>query len=626
MDLTRRLSLVCLGTGHGASMVYDGVCSASYVLCFEHEPILLIGAGYGVAQQCLKYFGKIPPDVFVFSNRSHYAAELPVLLGVEANEGTPLRLLSHSGVLSRIEAHRLAEVHQVMMLQRQLIDSLVNLQPVLPVAEWNRKDEAAEAHASGVVLQGCPFVTIRCFVTNTTEMSAGLLVYSSFAGGAPLMAITGDCSYDATLFRELVHRFPVVVADGRKSSSTDHCSFEEVREAAQLDGCIARVCIGHYGTPADAPENMSPASPTTTLLEGTVLHVTIENEQGAHGQQFKITVKVSLLSTVRVPKDVVAEATVSTQKPQPLEDRRGRQGNGSHHRTASLTRATPKAMKSSFHVDASLEVAPSVSNAPSSSAKRIYVFSNEDKSAPGRLLMVQTFRSVQQVKLKIAELLQLKPIGDLYLVPSGEMIFSLDQLHNGNYVVATKIGGEVFSLQSLPLVLRGKVHSGGNTTVGATRQPTEQIDAPSKVQSAPAIRCESVSPSVVLERAAPPSHGPLDDYMNKARSALGGKPSTARDAVVVVDPSTSRHLSGDVVVAGPLPRYRNDDNVYNDGVTLNTKDGPTVGRQREAATGKSATGREAATQSSSAQVAEQTSSSAPTAQQRRQRRFSMVSS
>lgn len=88
---------------------------------------------------------------------------------------------------------------------------------------------------------------------------------------------------------------------------------------------------------------------------------------------------------------------------------------------------------------------------------KIFVFNNEEKSQAATLLMVQQFRTVEQVKAKISRVLGLKPIGDIVDVTTGRPIVKMAEFKHNESVVATKLGGDPFTPLDLPEVLSRKL-------------------------------------------------------------------------------------------------------------------------------------------------------------------------
>ncbi|CUI14254.1 Hypothetical protein, putative, partial [Bodo saltans] len=493
----------------------------------DKDPVLLVGAGYGVVQQCLKYFNRIPSDVFITSNRSHMAAELPVMLACEANR-RPLGDADDpvGDQNERIESHRLAELHDVMASRADGLEALVQLCPVPPL---NPRQDASSPqnefeHAGGVVLQDAPGISVRSFVTDTSEISAGVAVFCSHSGGARLFAICGDSRDPHALFRRYhLNAFHVVMLDGRKERSTDHSSFEDIFsmeddtafhmhiEGDQVQQTsrqqLQRWFIGHYGGIQDAPTLLGRRSRIQPVVEGTVIHTKLlvalkmHEEVGSrrfvnaehHGNtvavdEVRVTVvrDVSQRATHIDPgKDLVLPpekngSVVSTRESRRAPHKAAAPTVDAPQRTSSpsLSRLQQATQSSSFRRNASTSRMSNSAPRRSLSAqrarqahsvdgseesltsdaavippKRVYLFTNEDKGAPGRMLMVQVFRNVLQLKQRAAEVLSMKPIGELHVMPSGDVVTSLEQLSHGCSVVVTKVGGERFHMHRLPKAL-----------------------------------------------------------------------------------------------------------------------------------------------------------------------------
>ncbi|EAN79435.1 uncharacterized protein TEOVI_000161200 [Trypanosoma equiperdum] len=259
------LSVVCLSTGRGASMVYEGNCSTAYVLCVGDAPVVLFGIGYGVTRQCLRYFGTIPTNIAVFSNRSHMSAELPVVIAVEGRKGRHPRIVASETVMMRLMQHRLAEMHSRAAFGvpgEGGVCDFVNLQT----------DESSPTVPYR--LPDFPSVSLVAFdAVSSLESSCGFVVLHH---GSPVLALTGDCAYDAQRYQEVLRMAPVVIVDGRKKGSPDHASFADITRA--VDDCRSngggprRVFIGQYGAPADAPPVVSGAT-VLPIVEGAVVEL-----------------------------------------------------------------------------------------------------------------------------------------------------------------------------------------------------------------------------------------------------------------------------------------------------------------------------------------------------------------
>ncbi|KEG09187.1 putative periplasmic protein [Trypanosoma grayi] len=256
------LSIVCLGTGKGASMVYDGGCSPGYVLCSDGRPLVLFGAGYGVTRQCLRYFGAIPESIFVFSNRSHMSAELPVIIAVESHKGRRLHIVASVDVVHRLREHRLAEV-------RSRIDfSAPDENSVCKFVALRDTTCPPAAHPSPYYLPGTSEISLVAFDTPATEASCGVVVLHH---GVPMVVLTGDCAYNAERHQKILRMAPVVILDARKKSSLDHAGFADIISAVENCGGVpSRVFIGQYGQPWEAPPVLRDIA-VAPIVEGAVV-------------------------------------------------------------------------------------------------------------------------------------------------------------------------------------------------------------------------------------------------------------------------------------------------------------------------------------------------------------------
>ncbi|PWU90317.1 hypothetical protein C4B63_51g201 [Trypanosoma cruzi] len=391
-----QFSVVCLGTGKGASMVYDGSSSPGYVLCVDEEPLILFGAGYGVTRQCLRYFGVIPSNIFIFSNRSHMSAELPVIIAVESCKGRRLRIVASEAVMSCIREHRLAEVRSRLDGVKAangdgVCDFVAIPSPVVP----------PDANLPPYHLPCVAAVSLLVFDTSAAEASCGVCVSQN---GVPLVVLTGDCAYNPVLHCAILRMAPVVILDGRRNASRDHASFTDILRAVENCGVVPRrVFIGQYGQPWEAPP----------VVKGGVVFPIVEGAVVALGERPAVT-RVSMASAV----EKGAENKVRKDEDEV--------------RSTAWTRAR--------HTDpcTHAEVHP----------VKVFLINNESPDTPPAILMVQQLRTMSQVKQRVSELLHLRPVGALFSADTGQRLTSLSQFTHGMRVVATKIGGR--PLEDLP--------------------------------------------------------------------------------------------------------------------------------------------------------------------------------
>ena len=85
--------------------------------------------------------------------------------------------------------------------------------------------------------------------------------------------------------------------------------------------------------------------------------------------------------------------------------------------------------------------------------RKVFVFTNDDKGAAGKLLLLKNFRTLAQIALRVAVILHLKPLKDFYF-PNGSVVRSMDDLTDGCEIVAVRRGGAPFSSTDLPRLMK----------------------------------------------------------------------------------------------------------------------------------------------------------------------------
>ena len=215
------LELLVLGTGAGRSAVYDGQVSSSFVLLAGDEPLCLVDLGLGVGQAALRALGRMPRHFVITHNHSDHAAELPVVLRVEAAAGQLCHVYAEQEVAGRLIRHRMAE-------HREAVDPET-------LAIW-RKPAAGQAQALGGGLVDELEIIFQPGLH--TERCCGFVIYRAKQA---LLAYTGDSEVDPVFFDWLAQA-PVFILDGRPEKRPGHPSFEELRP--WLEGG-RRYLLGH---------------------------------------------------------------------------------------------------------------------------------------------------------------------------------------------------------------------------------------------------------------------------------------------------------------------------------------------------------------------------------------------
>ena len=231
-----RLSLLCLGTGRGATAVYDGYASSSAALLVDGEPVLLVDAGFGVVRACKAAFGAVPRTLLITHNHSDHAAELPVILAAECARDRRLRVIAAAEVATTLRAHRLHELHSTGA-------------PPSAFADW--QDVAPD---TPIALTDT--LSLRLLRARHSEPCYGFIVE---ANGKPLLAYGGDSACDADYYDRL-WAAPHVVLDARSRANAEHASFTQVA-AYTAERPTRDLHITGYGRPEQAPAELTPLRP-----------------------------------------------------------------------------------------------------------------------------------------------------------------------------------------------------------------------------------------------------------------------------------------------------------------------------------------------------------------------------
>ncbi len=200
----RQFSLQVLGVGAGASFVYEGLISSSFMLLHDGEPFCLVDLGLGVGREVVRHFGDFPETIVITHNHSDHAGELPVVLRVELAKGRKKRVVSHETVSERLQRYRIAEHHQQMSPSE--------------LADWVSAQEGEQVPIGyGLRIQFFPGVH--------SEASYGFLITDE--KGELRLGYTGDSRLDASLFSTL-DQAKVFIMDARPKPNPWHAHFEEM--------------------------------------------------------------------------------------------------------------------------------------------------------------------------------------------------------------------------------------------------------------------------------------------------------------------------------------------------------------------------------------------------------------
>ena len=214
---TDQFELQVIGSGAGASSIYDGLTSSSFMLLCNGSPFCLIDLGLGVGREVIKAFGRFPSNIIITHNHSDHAGDLPVVLRVELARNHRCRVFGHAEVVQRLKQHRVAE-----HIQQLSADELADWQPAL----------------TGQPLALAHELTIEFYPGVHSEASYGFVIRNSQQH--PLLSYTGDSQLEADLYQAIVEA-DVFILDARPQANPWHASFDEVKPWLKPGGYI----LGH---------------------------------------------------------------------------------------------------------------------------------------------------------------------------------------------------------------------------------------------------------------------------------------------------------------------------------------------------------------------------------------------
>lgn len=227
-----KITLIPLGTGKGATAVYEGEPSSSFVIKINDECRLWVDTGLGVSVHAIRICGSIPKNIFISHNHSDHAGELPVLLIAEETAKRKLRVISGPEVSNRLITHRIAELYSTGLKANEIADWIV-----APEGKQIKVDDD---------------LSLTAYKGKHSEVSYGFVL--SFRG-RPILGFSGDSGFDRGLYQRLAAA-PTLVLDARKESTAEHAGFKEIHT---FEGTIkSHVYINHYGKPSEAPTQSAP--------------------------------------------------------------------------------------------------------------------------------------------------------------------------------------------------------------------------------------------------------------------------------------------------------------------------------------------------------------------------------
>lgn len=206
MQTSNHYQLQIIGSGSGASSVYDGLTSSSFMLLKNNQPFCLVDLGLGVGNKVIEMFGGFPTNIIITHNHSDHAGDLPVVLRVELAKKNKINVIAAEQVAERLKQHRIAE-----HLQQMSAEELANWADVAP--------QQRVLIADGLF--------IEFYLGVHSELSYGFALFDE--NNQMRLSYTADSQFNQTLY-ETLSQANVFILDARPKENPWHASFEQIAD------------------------------------------------------------------------------------------------------------------------------------------------------------------------------------------------------------------------------------------------------------------------------------------------------------------------------------------------------------------------------------------------------------
>lgn len=198
--------LQVLGTGAGASSVYNGLTSSSFMLLHQGTPFCLVDLGLGVGRQVIELYSSFPKNVIITHNHSDHAGDLPVVLRVEQARNNKMNVIAEKQVAKRLKQHRIAEHLQLMTAE--------------DLANWIEPELKQRVDIEyGLSIEFYPGVH--------SELSYGFALFDK--NNQMRLSYTADSQFNQALYQNLA-KAEVFIVDARLKKNAWHACFDEIKD------------------------------------------------------------------------------------------------------------------------------------------------------------------------------------------------------------------------------------------------------------------------------------------------------------------------------------------------------------------------------------------------------------
>jgi hypothetical protein len=453
-----KIEILCLGTGDAESALYENVNCTAFCVLLDGYPTILMGCGPGVLRAVTHYAHLVPECVLLLNASLEQCHDLSPLVLFETLAKRRIRIFASRPVCTVV-----SELLRLQLQDRLISPELVNL-VVLPTAAADG-DFFSVVHEFSVLLHSGSGQAEGSFVT-----SSAVLCFRD----QPIVSATGPVAFDAILYSKLCHAPYVVcwasVAGGpHRATIQDVAAFSDKINVGRKSDDRALFLVCGYGTPQDAPmitgyvTLLQQGSPIVLLAGDFVmspfapLNLPLPNVRKAPMPKLPLSGKTTIVNfggdaqpaaSFHVDPSHGAAAVAAASGSAPSSARPTPLTMAALHAANTLDKPLNPAALDYFDATDNIPVRPGASD-----TRKIFVFTNDDKGAAGKLLLCKNFRTLPQIALRVAAILHLKPLKDFYF-PSGAVVRSMDELRDGCEIVAVRRGGAPFAPGDLPRLMK----------------------------------------------------------------------------------------------------------------------------------------------------------------------------
>lgn len=431
-----KIEVLCLGTGSTLTSTYGGPPATSYAILLDGYPVLLVGCGTGTVQTVSHLAHVVPECILLLSSSMDQTMELAGLIAGETAKGRKLRIFASESVC--------VDVAAILRPQLRCYDVPAEQLMMMAIPEaMGEADFFPVVHEFSVLLHG-----FSSEVRGTA--TSAVLCYKDQS----LVSFTGPVPFDSLLYAKLCQAPFLVCWAQREACSNSACIEDIVLFAEKVNtsrkGSDERIVflIGGYGSAQDAPmvagyvSVLRPATPVV-LIAGDFV-------QSMFGPLQLPLPNVKKAAPMRFQRNAVHQEPQSASTSDTITAPAIPIGVGAY-----LNTSIPPALRSCLRGagELGITIEKSYTEAGPRDTRKIFVFNNEDKGLPGKLVLLHNFRNLLQLQTRVAEMLRLKPLHHLCFV-NGEKVKSLEDIPDGAELIALRRAGIQYDPRDLPRLLK----------------------------------------------------------------------------------------------------------------------------------------------------------------------------